>query len=192
MQSEGWVVEFDVVNDTDGKIKADNVTAPGGGPCTGPRRPRRKGNVSEGGDDGAQSADPLSNNGDTDKNQGENDGGRSKRKGDRKSGQGRPGHWHEALEESVIAALDSKSIRHSTGTVDVSLDKARMKLGTRGYASMAHADGILAEGTFSSTPAGVVTLAWARALSFSEGEWKTYSTDQLLATLTLTDGTYRR
>merc|ERR1711957_363276 len=39
--SEGWSVEFSIGHDEDGKIKADNVTGVGGGPCTGPRHPRR-------------------------------------------------------------------------------------------------------------------------------------------------------
>jgi len=40
---EGWNVEFTLGKDEDGKVKAENVTAPGGGPCTGPRSARRRG-----------------------------------------------------------------------------------------------------------------------------------------------------
>jgi len=44
---EGWEVEFTIGQDDDGKPKAENVTAIGGGPCIGPsgahrRRGRRK------------------------------------------------------------------------------------------------------------------------------------------------------
>lgn len=38
---EGWEVEFEVGLDEEGKPKAENVTAIGGGPCTGPRGTRR-------------------------------------------------------------------------------------------------------------------------------------------------------
>jgi len=37
---DGWEVEFEIGHDDDGKVKAISVTAPGGGPCFGPRKPR--------------------------------------------------------------------------------------------------------------------------------------------------------
>eukprot|EP00568_Trieres_chinensis_P007688 CAMPEP_0183299674 /NCGR_PEP_ID=MMETSP0160_2-20130417/6345_1 /TAXON_ID=2839 ORGANISM="Odontella Sinensis, Strain Grunow 1884" /NCGR_SAMPLE_ID=MMETSP0160_2 /ASSEMBLY_ACC=CAM_ASM_000250 /LENGTH=91 /DNA_ID=CAMNT_0025461959 /DNA_START=47 /DNA_END=319 /DNA_ORIENTATION=+ len=40
--SEGWSVEFTIGNDDDGKIKAENVTAPGGGNVHGPRPQRHR------------------------------------------------------------------------------------------------------------------------------------------------------
>mmetsp|Transcript_22473 Transcript_22473/g.51798 ORF Transcript_22473/g.51798 Transcript_22473/m.51798 type:complete len:308 (-) Transcript_22473:1009-1932(-) len=211
--SEGWVVEFDVVNDTDGKIKADNVTAPGGGPCTGPRRPRRKRNNkpndTEGGDDDEEQPaaqekdqDPEvtgegNNPQETEKNGSDNANNNKTTNGKdnnrNNNGRKKPLYqqWHRDLAADVLEALDKKSIRHTTGTVDVSLDKARIKLGTRGYVSMAHADGILAEGTFTSDEKGVVTFTWVRALVFEEGAWKSRPTEGLMSTLTLTDDTVK-
>lgn len=39
---EGWEVEYSIEYDDDGKAKAENVTAVGGGPCSGPRGVRRR------------------------------------------------------------------------------------------------------------------------------------------------------
>jgi hypothetical protein len=40
LQDEGWNVEFEIDHDDNGKAKAVSVTAPGGGPCFGPRNPQ--------------------------------------------------------------------------------------------------------------------------------------------------------
>ena len=39
--------------------------------------------------------------------------------------------WHDTLSEEVKQALKDKDIRTSTGTIDISLGNARIKLGTR-------------------------------------------------------------
>ena len=153
--SDEWRVEFSIGLDENGKPKAENVTAIGGGPCTGPRRShhRRKGRGTSGtaageGKDATTTAtfstrtpQPL---------------------------------WHESLKEEVKGLLDSKHIARSTGTLDVSVGQARIKLGTRGYAAVAQQDRTIAEGSFSCDEEGdgIITLHWKRSIKFTEdGVW---------------------
>jgi hypothetical protein len=188
---EGWTVEFDVVNDTDGKLKADNVTAPGGGPCSGPKRPRKKG-------EGGATPEEATNEEKKPAKGGKKNGSRRKGGGgggnsgggnnNNKKPQGKP--WHDVLKNEVKTALDGKSIRHATGTIDVSIDKARIKLGTRGYVALAHADAILAEGTFTCDENGAVAFTWEHVIKFEGGAWKGSTGDGLITNLSLTDGEY--
>lgn len=178
---DGWVVEFDIVTDADGKLKADNVTAPGGGPCTGPRRQRKeKKPVDAAAAPVAVAEKPAK------KKQPAADSKNGGKKKNGKKPQDQP--WHEILKTEVKELLSSKSIRHATGTVDVAIDKQRIKLGTRGYVSMAHADAILAEGTFAANEDGVITMTWEHVLKFSDGEWKGASADGVIGSFALTDG----
>lgn len=149
-------MEFDVVNDSDGKLKADNVTAPGGGPCTGPRKRRTADNAAV---KGTEVKEPKA----------------------------KPPRWHDDLTDEVKASLDAKFIKHGTGTIDVAVGSdARIKLGTSGYTSMAHADGLLAEGTFTCDEGGSVSLQWERAIKYQDGLWVSTDTDALLSTFGLT------
>jgi hypothetical protein len=169
---DGWIVEFDIVTDDDGKLKADNVTAPGGGPCTGPRRQRKERKPETG--EGEDAAPAEKKNG--------------KKKNGTKKTKEQELPWHDVLIPEVKDSLTAKGIRHATGTVDVAIDKQRIKLGTRGYVSMAHADAILAEGTFASDANGFITMTWAHVLEFVGGEWKGGSVDGVIVSFTLTDG----
>lgn len=65
----------------------------------------------------------------------------------------------------------AKGIRTSSGTIDVSLDKSRVKLGTQGYASVVHADGIIGEGTFVCDSDGSATFTWERCISCDGMDW---------------------
>jgi hypothetical protein len=159
-------------NDDNGKPKATHVTAVGGGPCTGPggkKSTRRK-----------QHATKRTNN----------------RAAAAASSSSPSPPWHDLLEDHVKSVLHNvKQISTETGTLDVSVDKTvKVKLGTAGYASMAHADGIVAEGTFTCNPEGTVSLHWARAISFQNGDWQTTSVNDndglLLSTFSLVDGEY--
>jgi hypothetical protein len=53
---------------------------------------------------------------------------------------------------------------------------------------MAHADAILAEGTFAANEDGVITMTWEHVLKFSDGEWKGASADGVIGSFALTDG----
>jgi hypothetical protein len=69
--------------------------------------------------------------------------------------------------------LEEKGIRTSTGTIDVSIGEARVKLGTNGYSSMAHADGLLAEGKFSCDADGNAAFTWEHCITCDKaaGAW---------------------
>merc|ERR1712157_346451 len=130
---EGWDVEFTIGDDDGGRIKAENVTGPGGGPCTGPRKHRER----------KPSFDKPRRN---------NDYGRRGRypSHNQRAPRSSEPHWHAELNDNVKMAIESKGIRATTGTIDVSIGSARVKLGTGGYSSMAHAEGILAEGSLNT------------------------------------------
>lgn len=169
---EGWTVEFEIGADEDGKIKAENVTGAGGGPCTGPRHPRRRtgrrNNDEEGSpDDGEEAAERDDEEGDAAPRS--NNRSRTKERNG-----GRPSQpktiWHDGLTDEVKESLKGKEIRTSTGTIDIALGAARIKLGTRGYSSMADVEGLLVEGSFDSDENGNVTFEWKRAIQFEHGQ----------------------
>jgi len=154
---EGWEVEFEIGHDDDGKAKAVSVTAPGGGPCFGPRRSRPNTRRRDG-------------------------------KGSKNSTGGTPKpmepFWHESIDDSVKSMIEEKTIRMTTGTIDVSVGDARVKLGTNGYSSMAHAGGILAEGSFACDNDGNATFTWAHFTAFDKGtsEWVSTGDQSMLPT----------
>jgi cold shock CspA family protein len=146
---EGWQVEFEIGHDDDGKAKAINVTAPGGGPCTGVRSRRSRDKPSSGGGGGSK---PHTNR-------------------NRRPNKPKEPFWHQDLTDAVKSCLIAKGIRTSSGTIDVSLDKSRVKLGTQGYASVVHADGIIGEGTFVCDSDGSATFTWERCISCDGMDW---------------------
>ncbi len=152
---EGWEVEFSIGTDEDGKPKAEDVTAIGGGPCTGPRGSRRRRRRKPSGERVVQ---PL---------------------------------WHESLKDEVKEAIDSKGIARSTGTLDLSIGGARIKLGTRSYAAIAQDDRVIAEGSFECDEegSGKISLDWKRALQFKDdGGWTQYDQlSQLISEVDLCD-----
>jgi protein lin-28 len=176
-QSEGWTVEFEAGKDENGKLRALKVTAPGGGPCTGPRIRR------------------IRNKKSTNKTSEEN--GKKPREPRKKTppeenDQKKPGEprkktppWHDVLQEDVKNSLREKAVRTKTGTVDIAFEEQRIKLGTGGYSAMARGDGVLAEGTFTATENGNVSFSWDKAVVFEGGEWKSCGTDGLLANVDL-------
>uniref|UniRef100_A0A7S4IG27 CSD domain-containing protein n=1 Tax=Odontella aurita TaxID=265563 RepID=A0A7S4IG27_9STRA len=169
--SESWIVEFSVGHDDDGKAKAENVTAPGGGYVTGPRRPPRRTPKKDAHDDGGDEA-AEGKEGEEKASGGGRKGGRHR--GPRQRGERAPPppHWHNVLKDDVKNTLEDKGMRTSTGTIDVSRGTARIKLGTRGYSSMADSRAILAEGSFECDADGNVTFGWKRAMKFDGGDWK--------------------
>jgi len=157
--SEGWSVEFSIGHDEDGKIKADNVTGVGGGPCTGPRHPRRRTKRNEG---NATDEQPSGEGEEADVD------APPRRNRSRAGNASRPSQpvWHDGLTDDVKESLQSKEIRTSTGTIDIAFGGARIKLGTRAYSSMADAEGLLVEGKFDCDAAGNVTFEWKRAIQY--------------------------
>lgn len=168
-------MEFEIGHDDDGKAKAINVTAPGGGPCTGVRSRRRTGagGGKGGGVGGGNTSKPAARN--------------QNRRGPAKP---KEPFWHESLNEDIKNILKEKDILTSSGTIDVAVGDARVKLGTQGYASVAHAAGIIGEGTFVCGDDGVASFTWEHCISYS-GSWvvDTEKAALLPSSLSLSDGT---
>jgi hypothetical protein len=156
-------VEFEIGHDDDGKVKAVSVTAPGGGPCSGPRKSR---------------------------NSRRRESGQAPRTAAKGPTKAKDPFWHEDLSDAVKAALAGKEIRTSTGTLDVSVGDARVKLGTNGYSSMVHAGGIIAEGSFTCDVDGNASFVWSHCISFSNGEWvaSAEKMSSLVSSFSLSDG----
>lgn len=153
-----WQVEFEIGHDDDGKPKAENVTALGGGPCTGPRKARVNQRQ-------RRRRDALADGDDADGD----DAGAYGTVGAPAVAKREPQPlWHDDLSDEVKLALQEKQIRTSTGTIDVSFGGARIKLGTRGYASIATEDKILAEGTFDYDKDGNATFEWKHAIRYTD------------------------
>jgi len=164
--SEGWDVEFEIVNDKDEKVKAINVTSPGGGVCVGPK----KKHVKKADDENSASGKPN-----------------LKEKTKKKEQKAVEKSWHDCCTKEVKECLTKKKIRHTTGTVDVSIGQQRLKLGTRGYISMAHADGILSEGTFHCNSDGNIQLTWEHVIQFKNNVWIRREKDDLITEFSLMD-----
>lgn len=124
------------------------MTAPGGGPCFGPRKAR-----------------PNTRRRD----------GKEARTKTAVKGPAKPKEpfWHDSLSDTVKGLLEAKNIRKTTGTVDLSVGDARVKLGTNGYSSVAHASGLLAEGSFTCDADGNATFTWEHwiACNKASGVW---------------------
>ncbi|KAL3804717.1 hypothetical protein HJC23_008532 [Cyclotella cryptica] len=179
-RDEGWEVEFEIGHDDDGKAKAVNVTAPGGGPCTGVRKNRRR---REGGGGGGAGAPAAAGGG--------GKGRPAANRNARAPAKPKEPFWHEVLTDDVKNSLKEKEVRTSTGTIDVAVGDARVKLGTQGYAAMAHAGGIIAEGKFECDAQGTATFTWEHCITFDEGSGSWVATAdkaaQLLSSLSLSD-----
>jgi len=190
-----------VVTDDSGKLKAVQVTSADGSPCPGPeprkRRPKKSANgegKESGGEDGAATS------GDEDKGddakegedgEGNKKGGkkprRRKRNGAKKGANGtdapaeserkKPETWEKDLEESVLKSMEAKNIKVDGGRAFLAIGDARVKLGTDGYAALAHSKAILAEGKWTVVPSGVVSVTWERVLKLGENEWAPSTVD---------------
>jgi len=159
---EGWSVEFTIGQDDGNRMKAENVTNIGGGPCAGqPRQRRRK---------------PKGGSSEKQREEGKESSSGRGRRGPRGRVTREPRDtstfWHNNLDQSVKDVILAKNIRVSTGTIDVALGDTRIKLGTGGYASMANADGILAEGSFTFESNGTAIISIEKLIAFVDNEWK--------------------
>lgn len=184
--NDEWQVEFEVGHDEDGKPKAENVTAPGGGPCTGPRKPRntarsrRRRQPRYNDEETNDNNDAMDMNHEMQPNTHTHDEGSSsstpavpRRQRVRAERPPPQPMWHDTLIEDVKLALKDKNIRTTTGTIDISFEKLRLKLGTRNYASLAHEDKILAEGSFECDCDGHATFEWKRAIQYTD-DWNNF------------------
>jgi len=100
--------------------------------------------------------------GDSDKKPNGTGGGRKPRK-----------RFDDDITADVKAKMKDKKLDMRQTSLLLSMEKTRLKFGPDGYAALAHADGIMAEGTFTCDDEGKVTLTWKNMLKFEGGEWKT-------------------
>jgi hypothetical protein len=195
-------VEFEAITDDNGKLKAQNVTNADGTACPGPEpreRRKRQPKKKEGGESGEDDEDGGGEKVDGEKT-GDGDGAEKKGKNNRrrrknsksKSGEPAPGSWYAELEETVQKSMESRNIKMDGGRAFLAIGDARMKIGTGGYVSLAHATGILAEGTYAFDKDGKIVASWEHVLKYDGTEWKASSADEekeaLVMEINLTDG----
>jgi len=179
--AEGMEVEYGIEKEESGKLKAINVTSVGGGPVKPPKRDRKRGGAqrkSRGGEEGgeAAAAAPPSNGG--------GKGGGAATPAKEKPGREPP--FHDVIVEAQKAKIAEKGVDLGRKmTIDVALEQARIKLGQGGYAGLAHASGMVGEGTYTCDDQGQVAFTWERCLKSTGGEWGPGETSELLHSFSL-------
>jgi hypothetical protein len=195
-------VEFDVETEASGKLKAMNVTAPGGLSIKPPPkrekkpRPPRKAPAAENGD--AASPEVTAEAGGENVAPVKEKNGRTKKGAVKKAaGTAAPAStkpprdppFHDVLTDDVKEAIAAKGVELGRKmTVDIALGGARVKLGQGGYAGLADARGMIGEGTYTCDAMGNVSFVWERCLVFSDNKWNATATDALLLSLSLSNG----
>jgi hypothetical protein len=196
LQAPGIQVEFDIETEETGKLKCVNVTLPGGAPIQPsalPRRPRggEGGDNAENGENTTPSEPKAANN-----NRREKKDNKDKAGGQTNTTTAPPKEkevpFHKIIAADVKASIETSSglkLGDNTTTVDISFNNARIKLGQGGYASMALAEGLIAEGTYKCDAAGTVTFTWEHVMKCQGDAWVGGSPDGILSSFALTDGT---
>lgn len=182
-------IEFEVGTDDEGKPFADKITSADGTPIPIPD-PSRKKNKKTAKENGAPGEEAKGESG----GEGAKDGKKKKtrnRKG-KKEGAAKT-TWFSELDEEVQKSMEGRSIKIESGRAFVSVGDARLKVGTGGYITLAHAGGILAEGTYTSEKDGKLSATWERVIKLEGDEWKATSVEAengaLLKVVDLADGT---
>lgn len=207
LQKEGFETEFEVLTDESGKLKAVNVTSADGSPCPGPeprkRRPKKTASKGDGDVAAASGDDGDKENSGADKEKGKGRKPRRRNRNGKKGGDGaavtsgeetkKEPSWETKLDDSVQQSLKSKKIAVNGGRAFLAVGDARIKLGTDGYAALAHSSAVLAEGKWTFEPNGQVAFKWERVLKLNGSEWLVSSSDAeknaLVSAIKLTDGT---
>ena len=167
-------VEFGIEKEESGKLKAIDVTAPGGGPIKPPKRERKRGPRGKKGGAAAAEGEEGATNGNH---------------AAAKEPVPREPPFHDILTEENKAKVVAKGVDLGRKmTVDVALDEARIKLGQGGYAGLAHARGMVGEGTYVCDEQGQVTFTWERCIQYTDGKWVKAETSELLQKFSLADG----
>ena len=202
LQKDGFETEFEVVTDDNGKLRAVSITSADGTPCPEPeprqRRQRASNKTDENGEaettneDQAEDGNTKRTRSRKKRNNGAKKEGDDENGGDNNSN--KPPSWETGLDESVQAAMKSKDLKVDGGRAFLSIGDARLKLGTDGYSALAHAEAVLAEGTWTVEPNGIVAIAWDRVLKLGDSEWVLSMVDDekefLLTEINLSDGKY--
>jgi hypothetical protein len=189
-------VEFEIGTDEKGKPFADKVTSADGTNVPPPDPSRKRNNKKKAKD----ATDTVAEDGET-----KEEGTGESTKEDKKKGRTRnkrraakkeaapKSDWYSELGEEVQKSMEGRSITIESGRVFLSVGDARLKVGTGGYITLAHASGLVAEGTYTSDKEGKLTVTWERVLKLEGEEWKTSTVEvengALLKEIDLKDGT---
>lgn len=156
---DGFEVQFEVITDTNGKLKAENVTSADGSPCPGPepreRRKRKKNKASSAergeetaGETPAEKSDEADDSKPKDSTD-EAPKGKGRRRNNKKKAEGKANNennnngnnaekpqpkpsWENDLEDSVKESLESRKIKIIAGKAFLAIGDARVKLGNGG------------------------------------------------------------
>lgn len=172
-----------------GKLKAINVTAPGGGAIKPPPRERKRRPLkgkSSGGGAAASSGDEAAAPSDEKKNGG---GGGKKDGGKPVASSGREPPFHDIIGADAKAKIKEKGVDLGRKmTIDVALGDARIKLGQGGYAGLALASAVVGEGTYTCDESANVNFTWERCLECKDGKWIPGDSGKLLKSFSLANG----
>ena len=180
-------VEFTIEKEESGKLKAIDVTAVGGGPVQPPKRDRkrgpRKGKTSGEGGEAAPAPTPAPAAASTKATTNGGKGGAAKEKPAREA------PFHDVIKDDAKAKITAKGVELGRKmTIDVALDDSRIKLGQGGYAGLAHASGMVGEGSYVCDADGLVKFTWERCLKYKDGKWSKGETSELLQSFSLVNG----
>lgn len=187
-------MEFEIGTDEQGKPFADKVTAVGGNPIPPPDPSRKKkkpaAKPAEEGDGAAAKKESTGESGDEGAKK-----GRNRKKTPKKEAPPKKSDWYSELDEAVQKSIEAKGIKIDSGRVFISVGDARLKVGTGGYITLAHASGLVAEGKYTSDKNGKLSVTWEKVLKLDGAEWKASSVDAgngaLLKEIDLTTGTFK-
>mmetsp|Transcript_6775 Transcript_6775/g.18958 ORF Transcript_6775/g.18958 Transcript_6775/m.18958 type:complete len:312 (-) Transcript_6775:108-1043(-) len=171
---DGFEVEFEIGTDDKGKPFADKVTAADGSAIPPPDPSRKKNKKKEPAaatTDGGNAAkeEPAGENAKDDKKKGRT---RNNRRNGKKEGAAPKSDWYSELDEAVKKSMEGRSIKVESGRVFISVGDARLKVGTGGYITLAHASGVIAEGSYTSDKSGKLVVTWQKVLKLDGAEWK--------------------
>lgn len=192
-----------------GKLKAINVTAPGGVSIKPPKRDRKRAPRGKGKGDAAsgESEDEAAPANETPAPKEKTEGAaksNGRKKGGDKGGEKktpvekkapteskpREPPFHDAIDEEAKASIKAKGVDLGRKmTVDVAFGDSRIKLGQGGYAGLADSSGMVGEGTYTCDEKGLVAFTWERCLSYSDGKWSSGDIGKLIKSLSLANGT---
>lgn len=179
-----------------GKLKAINVTAPGGGAIKPPPRERKrrplKGKSSGGAGAATSSGDEAAAPSDEKKNGGGKKAGGAGKPSAATSSSGREPPFHDIIGADAKAKIKDKGVDLGRKmTIDVALGDARIKLGQGGYAGLALASAVVGEGTYTCDESGNVNFTWERCLEYKDGSWTAGDAGKLLKSFSLANGKWR-
>lgn len=158
----------ETTDDEDGKTEDE------GGDTTEEKKDESKNGQSKGGGRGRNNRNRGRGTGDgAEKKEGES-GDDTKNTGGRGRNPRNPRkRFDDDISVDVKSKMKEKKLDMRQTSLLLVLEESRIKFGPDGYAALAHADGIMAEGTFACDDEGKVSLTWKSMLKFADGEWKT-------------------